>query len=110
MEPSHLLILFSAFLPIWAIFYWVVPYFTTYRHLRHFPGPVICSFSNIWLALGARNGKKYAWVDWAHRKYGKVVRVGFNHVSIATPEGLHTVYAHGNGFLKEYICITKYGI
>jgi benzoate 4-monooxygenase len=40
-------------------------------------------------------------VHWAHEKYGPVVRIGYNHVSIAEPEGLHAVYAHGNGFLKE---------
>jgi benzoate 4-monooxygenase len=101
MELSHLLALVGIFVPIWALIYWVLPYFTTYRHLRHLPGPFIARFSNIWLALGAHEGKKFEWVDYAHRKYGKVVRVGFNHVSIATPEGLHTVYGHGNGFLKE---------
>ncbi|KAI0967378.1 cytochrome p450 benzoate 4-monooxygenase [Xylaria arbuscula] len=88
-------------LPLWAVFYWIVPYFTTYKHLRHLPGPFVGKFSNVWLALGARNGQKYAWVHAAHQKYGKVVRVGFNHVSIATSEGLRTVYAHGNGFLKD---------
>lgn len=88
--------------PAWAILYWIVPYFTTYRHLQGIPGPVVSKFSNIWLALAARQGQKFSWVDHAHRRYGKVVRVGFNHVSIATPEGLRTVYAHGNGFLKEY--------
>ncbi|KAI1859823.1 hypothetical protein JX265_010272 [Neoarthrinium moseri] len=102
MELAHYLILLSILLPAWAITYWVVPYFTTYKHLKHLPGPFVCKFSNIWLALGARRGKKYAWVDDAHRQYGKVVRVGFNHVSIATPDGLHTVYAHGNGFLKDH--------
>ncbi|KAH8660609.1 cytochrome p450 benzoate 4-monooxygenase [Xylariales sp. PMI_506] len=102
MELTHYLILLSILLPSWAVFYWIVPYFTTYRHLKQFPGPFVAKFSNIWLALGARQGQKFAWVDAAHRKYGKIVRVGFNHVSIATPEGLHTVYAHGNGFLKDY--------
>ncbi|KAH7310670.1 cytochrome p450 benzoate 4-monooxygenase [Stachybotrys elegans] len=102
MELSHYILLFSILAPLWAISYWVIPYFTTYGELRQYPGPWICKFSNTWLALGARKGKKYAWVDWAHRKYGKVVRVGFNHVSIATPEGLQTVYAHGNGFLKDH--------
>ncbi|KAI1434303.1 cytochrome p450 benzoate 4-monooxygenase [Xylaria sp. CBS 124048] len=100
MALIHPLVLIS-FLPVWAFCYWVLPYFTTYRHLRHIPGPFIGKFSNLWLALGARNGKKYAWVHEAHRRYGKVVRVGFNHVSIATAEGLRTVYAHGNGFLKD---------
>lgn len=103
MELTHYLILVAVFLPVWAGSYWIVPYFTTYKHLQHIPGPFVGKFSNVWLALGARNGKKYAWVDHAHKKYGKVVRVGFNHVSVATPEGLHTIYAHGNGFLKEYV-------
>ncbi|KAH8886642.1 cytochrome p450 benzoate 4-monooxygenase [Thozetella sp. PMI_491] len=102
MELTHYLILFSILLPVWVVSYWIMPYFTTYAHLQKYPGPFFGKFSNIWLALGARNGKKFAWVDWAHRKYGEVVRVGFNHVSIATPEGLHTVYAHGNGFLKDF--------
>ncbi|EEA27553.1 hypothetical protein TMatcc_004144 [Talaromyces marneffei ATCC 18224] len=102
MELTSYLILLGLLVPLRIITYWVVPYFTTYKELRPIPGPFICKFSNIWIALGARNGQKYAWVDWAHKKYGKVVRVGFNHVSIATPEGLHTVYAHGNGFLKDH--------
>lgn len=101
MHAINYYFLLVAALPIWAVLFWVVPFFTTYKHLKHIPGPFIGRFSNVWLALGARQGQKYAWVDAAHRKYGKVVRVGFNHVSIATPEGLHTVYAHGNGFLKE---------
>jgi benzoate 4-monooxygenase len=96
-------IVLCVLLPLWVACYWVVPYFTTYRHLRHLPGPFFGKFSNIWLALGARNGQKYAWVHEAHLKYGTVVRVGYNHVSIATAEGLRTVYAHGNGFLKEYV-------
>lgn len=101
MESSKFLLLIGASLPIWAALYWILPYLTTYRHLKAIPGPFVARFSNIWLALGARQGQKFAWVDHAHRKYGKVVRVGYNHVSIATPEGLSTVYAHGNGFLKE---------
>ncbi|KIV83778.1 hypothetical protein PV11_05773 [Exophiala sideris] len=102
MELSISVLLIGAFLPVWAALYWVLPYLTTYRHLKNIPGPFVAKFSNIWLALGARQGQKFAWVDYAHRKYGKVVRVGYNHVSIATPEGLATVYAHGNGFLKDH--------
>ncbi|KAI1756015.1 cytochrome p450 benzoate 4-monooxygenase [Xylaria castorea] len=108
MALLHPIVLISL-LPVWVVYYWVVPYFTTYEHLRHIPGPFISKFSNIWLALGAQRGQRYAWsnaaVHAAHQQYGKVVRVGFNHVSIATPEGLRTVYAHGNGFLKEYFTV-----
>ncbi|KAI0879065.1 cytochrome p450 benzoate 4-monooxygenase [Hypoxylon argillaceum] len=95
-------IVLVALLPIWAFCYWIVPYFTTYKHLSHIPGPIVAKFSNVWLALGAQRGQKFAWVHAAHEKYGRVVRVGFNHVSIATAEGLRTVYAHGNGFLKDH--------
>lgn len=101
MELIYYAVLAGLLLPAWFVSYWIVPYFTTYAHLKHIPGPFLAKFSNVWLASGARQGQKFAWVDWAHRKYGKVVRVGFNHVSVATPEGLRVVYAHGNGFLKE---------
>lgn len=78
MELAHYLFLLAVLAPTWAISYWVLPYFTTYRHLKHIPGPFVAKFSNSWLALGARKGQKFQWVDDAHRKYGKVVRVGFN--------------------------------
>jgi benzoate 4-monooxygenase len=95
-------------LPIWLTLYYVLPYFTTYRYLARVPGPLVAKFSNIWVGLGARQGKKFARVDSAHRKYGKVVRIGFNHVSIADERGLNVVYGHGNGFLKEYALDSPY--
>lgn len=87
--------------PICVLSYYLIPFLTTYRGLMKFPGPFNAKFSNAWLGLSARSGKKFAAVDWAHRKYGKIVRVGFNHISIADERALETVYAHGNGFLKE---------
>lgn len=91
------------FLPAWLILYFVLPYFTSNKQLKGIPGPFVAKFSNTWIALGARKGKKFAWVHWAHEKYGAIVRVGHNHVSIAEPEGLQVVYGHGNGFLKECV-------
>lgn len=88
--------------PLWLVFYYIIPYFTTYRYLSCVPGPFIAKFSNIWVGLSARRGRKFAAVDSAHRKYGKVTRIGFNHVSIADERALNVVYGHGNGFLKEY--------
>lgn len=90
-------------IPIYIGLYYLIPYFTTYRHLAKYPGPFTAKYSNIWLGLSARQGRKFALVDWAHRTYGKIVRVGFNHISIADERGLETVYAHGNGFIKEYV-------
>lgn len=92
--------------PLYIVLYYIIPYFTAYSHLNAIPGPISAKFSNIWLALSARRGQKFAAVDWAHRKYGKVVRVGFNHVSIADERALQVVYGHGNGFLKE--CVSHF--
>ncbi|KAJ5983857.1 hypothetical protein N7481_005956 [Penicillium waksmanii] len=102
-----LTLLFSPFamavaIPISLTLYYILPYFTTYRHINKVPGPFSASFSNIWIGLSARRGRKYAAVDWAHRQYGKVVRIGFNHVSIADETALKIVYGHGNGFLKDH--------
>lgn len=101
-----LALLFSPFamalaIPISLTLYYILPYFTTYRRINKVPGPFSAKFSNIWIGLSARSGQKYAAVDWAHRQYGKVVRIGFNHVSIADETALNIVYGHGNGFLKE---------
>lgn len=89
------------FVLFYIALYYAVPYFSTYRALARFPGPFSAKFSNIWLGLSARRGQKFAAVDWAHQKYGKFVRVGYNHISIADERALQTVYGHGNGFLKE---------
>lgn len=88
-------------IPVWFILYYTIPYFTTHKALSRVPGPFPAKFSNLWVALSARRGQKFAAVDSAHRKYGKVVRIGFNHVSIADERALNVVYGHGNGFLKE---------
>jgi benzoate 4-monooxygenase len=40
-------------------------------------------------------------VDEAHKKYGKLVRIQPNHVSIADASAIPIVYGHGNGFLKS---------
>ncbi|KAJ5913994.1 Cytochrome P450 [Penicillium tannophilum] len=89
-------------IPVWFILYYTIPYFTTYKSLSRVPGPFPAKFSNLWVALSARRGQKFAAVDSAHRKYGKVVRIGFNHVSIADERALNVVYGHGNGFLKDH--------
>ncbi|KAJ5720365.1 uncharacterized protein N7483_008299 [Penicillium malachiteum] len=89
-------------IPVWIVLYYTIPYFTTYKSLSHVPGPFIAKFSNIWVGISARRGQKFAAVDTAHKKYGNVVRIGFNHVSIADERALNVVYGHGNGFLKDH--------
>lgn len=37
----------------------------------------------------------------AHKKYGTLVRIAPNHVSVADAEAIPVIYGHGNGFLKR---------
>lgn len=80
--------------------YFLVPYFQ-YSRLRDIPGPRLAAFTNLWLLLQARHGKRYLSVDQAHKKYGKLVRIAPRHVSVADDEAITAVYGHGNGFLKS---------
>jgi benzoate 4-monooxygenase len=80
--------------------YYLVPYLTTHSSLRSIPSPIGASFSNLWLLLQCRQGKRYASVDAAHKRFGKLVRIQPDHVSIADADAIQTIYGHGNGFLK----------
>lgn len=82
------------------ILYYILPYL---RHwsLRKVPGPILAAFTNLWLMYQCRRGRRYIAVNDAHKKYGKVVRIQPNHVSIADADAIQIIYGHGNGFLKR---------
>lgn len=82
--------------------YYLVPYLQRSR-LRDIPSPGVAAFTNLWLLLQARQGKRFISVDQAHAKYGKLVRIAPSHVSIADDAAINAVYGHGNGFLKAYV-------
>lgn len=80
--------------------YYLLPYIR-HKALLGIPGPFAARFTNLWLMWQCRQGKRYKSVDEAHKKYGKVVRIQPNHVSIADPDAIQIIYGHGNGFLKR---------
>jgi len=80
----------------------VVPYYLDPHHYRRpaITGPWLSSLSDAWLAYVAAQGNRSERVHELHEKYGKFVRIAPNHISIADPDALQVVYAHGNGTLK----------
>jgi benzoate 4-monooxygenase len=88
-------------IPIALVLFFVVPYFTSNTELRDIPGPLFAKFTRLWLMLQARQGKRYLSVDEAHKKYGKLVRIQPDHVSVADDSAIQDIYGHGNGFLKS---------
>ncbi|KAJ7718957.1 benzoate para-hydroxylase [Mycena maculata] len=63
--------------------------------LRQIPGPVLARWTPLWLGYQARMGRRYLAVDMAHKKYGPIVRIAPNHVSVAHPDAVGIVYGHG---------------
>jgi hypothetical protein len=90
-------------IPIAVLLFYIVPYLTSNTSLKSIPGPFLAKFTNQWLLAQARQGKRYQTVDDAHKKYGKLVRIQPDHVSIADENAIPIVYGHGNGFLKSYV-------
>ncbi|KAJ7598951.1 cytochrome P450 monooxygenase [Mycena floridula] len=79
----------------------LIPYVLDPHGIRAIPGPFLAKFSDIWLAVVSRRGHRSETVHKLHQKYGPIVRIAPNHVSIAEPDALAIIYAHGNGALKS---------
>ncbi|RDB28044.1 Benzoate 4-monooxygenase [Hypsizygus marmoreus] len=79
----------------------VVPWLYDSHGIRLYPGPLLAKFSDLWLGVVSKNGHRSEVIHEIHKKYGPFVRIAPNHVSIADPDALAIVYAHGNGALKS---------
>ena len=60
--------------------------------LRRVPGPLVASFSPLWMVYHAWIGDVHQRIVELHREYGLVVRVGPNEVSITDMEAMKTIY------------------
>ncbi|CAE6397767.1 unnamed protein product [Rhizoctonia solani] len=100
-DPTQL-IQASAALGALALAFYVVPYLLDpYDYRRRFPGPPLARFTNWWMSSLTRTGHHSNIVQRLHEKYGTFVRLGPNHISIADPDALETIYGHGSGLLKS---------
>ncbi|KIY49616.1 cytochrome P450 [Fistulina hepatica ATCC 64428] len=79
----------------------IVPWVIDSHRLRGYPGPFLAQFTDLWLGKVSTTGHRSEVIHGLHQKYGPIVRIAPNHVSIASPEALQTIYAHGNGALKS---------
>ncbi|KAJ7685747.1 cytochrome P450 [Mycena polygramma] len=53
-----------------------------FHSLSKYPGPITCKLSKLWLAYIASQGKLHVYIKHLHDKYGPIVRVGPNELSI----------------------------
>lgn len=74
---------------------------TKYRDgLRQIPGPFLASFSNLWKLNAAWRQNMHRENLRVHEDYGDIVRIGPNHVSLADPQSMRTIYGVTNVFPK----------
>ncbi|PSR74400.1 hypothetical protein PHLCEN_2v9908 [Hermanssonia centrifuga] len=88
-------------IPSLLIFGHILYYFIDPHRIRSYPGPFLAGFSDVWLGRVAAHGHRSEVVHELHQKYGTFVRLAPNHLSIADPDALQLVYAHGNGSTKS---------
>ncbi|KAJ7496667.1 benzoate para-hydroxylase [Mycena latifolia] len=85
------------------------------RPLHHIPGPFLARWTPFWLAYHAYQGRRYTAVHEAHQasRYGVLVRIGPNHVSVASPDSLSVIYGQGpnapakSPFYDAFVCNGK---
>ncbi|KAJ7330389.1 benzoate para-hydroxylase [Mycena albidolilacea] len=80
---------------------------------QYIPGPFLARWSHLWLAYHAYRGRRYKAVHAAHSRYGVLVRIAPNHISVAAPEALSVIYGQGprapakSPFYDSFVCNGK---
>jgi hypothetical protein len=68
--------------------------------LRQYPGPFLASITRLWKVKSTASGRTHLDHIALHRKYGPVVRIAPNEVSISSPEAARTLLSAGKRFFK----------
>lgn len=71
-----------------------------FHPLRRYPGPLLAKFTDYWRFQNVRTRKSHLSRVELHKRYGPVVRVGPNTLSIADPAYISKIYGPGQGFVK----------
>ncbi|KAL1843206.1 hypothetical protein VTJ49DRAFT_2757 [Mycothermus thermophilus] len=68
--------------------------------LRKYPGPFLASISRLWKVFSTASGRTHLDHIALHRKYGPVVRIAPNEVSVSSPEAARMLLSAGKRFYK----------
>lgn len=68
--------------------------------LRRYPGPFLASITRLWKVRSVISGRTHLEHIALHRKYGPIVRIGPNEVSVSSPEAARALLSAGRRFFK----------
>jgi cytochrome P450 len=74
--------------------------FISYLRLSKIPGPFAAKFTDLWRFRSQNTAGHAQRLVELHRKHGKLVRLGPNHVSISDPSAISTVYSISPTWVK----------
>ena len=99
-------------LPVILVGAWALSclYSIFFHPLRSIPGPFLAKFTEAWRTYKYARGKWHEDVLALHRKYGPVVRVSPNEVSIVDKEGIRKVFGHGTGTKKSVLMLLGFSL
>ncbi|KAF7360600.1 Cytochrome P450 monooxygenase [Mycena venus] len=97
LDPLTLLVA----LPATVVLVHLAIYLVDPYGIRKYPGPFLAKFTDAWLGYVSQQGHRSEVIHDMHLKYGPFVRISPSEVSVADPDALNIVYAHGNGALKS---------
>ncbi|GJE88881.1 cytochrome P450 [Phanerochaete sordida] len=63
--------------------------------LAHVSGPLLCRLSSLWLTTISYRGRRHLAIDCLHARYGTLVRIGPNMVSVNSPSAQYIYSASG---------------
>lgn len=70
------------------------------KGLNRYPGPYLAKFTKLWHRMDVRSNMHQIHLIDLHRRYGSVVRIGPNTLSLADPELVPLIYGVKNEFPK----------
>ncbi|ETI29498.1 hypothetical protein G647_01951 [Cladophialophora carrionii CBS 160.54] len=82
---------FTAFAALFFVAFTVL--LQRYLHLRHIPGPLLASLTDLWLTYKFWFGEGFAQITSdLHRKYGPIVRMGPNRLIFCNASAISVIY------------------
>lgn len=96
--------LYTTVLPIFvasSIVWW---FLRDYLRLRHIPGPFLTSFTNLPRLYWVWSNRAHEKHIELHKRYGKIVRLGPNMVSVADAKEIPQIYDFSGKFTKVELC------
>jgi hypothetical protein len=64
--------------------------------LSKIPGPILAAITSLYYTFHEFCGDRHIFIDGLHRKYGPIVRIGPNYVSISDPAAVKEIYGVGS--------------